>query len=357
MAVQEYKCPCCGGAISFDSNIQKMKCPYCDTEFEMETLREYDEALAQDAEDNMQWDQTSAPWEETGNVRQYVCTSCGGTIIGDGSLAATSCPYCDNPVVMTEQLAGMLKPDYVLPFKLDKMAAKAGMAKYLQGKPLLPKAFKTEQHIDEIKGIYVPFWLFNTGVQGDFRYRATRVHTYSDSKYVYTETSYFSVLRGGEIAFQNVPVDGSQKMPDDLMEALEPYDFSEAVDFQTAYLAGYFADRYDVDSQTSIKRANERVKNCTQQAFNSTVLGYTSFFPEHSSVRLSGGKTKYALYPVWILNTTWKGKKYLFAMNGQTGKFVGNLPIDKKKYCLWLFGLGGIIASAMYLLSFAFGLV
>ncbi len=32
--------------------------------------------------------------------------------------------------------------------------------------------------------------------------------------------------------FQHIPVDGSSKMPDDLMESIEPFDFSEAVDFR-----------------------------------------------------------------------------------------------------------------------------
>lgn len=355
--LQEYKCPCCGGAIAFDSTIQKMKCPFCDTEFEMETLAAYDSQLQNDQADDMAWEnQAGDAWQEgeTDGLRTFVCKSCGGEIVGDENTAATSCPFCGNPVVMMGQFSGDLKPDYVIPFKLDKKAAKAALLKHYGGKRLLPKVFRDQNHIDEIKGVYVPFWLFDADVDADIRYKATLVRSWSDSRYDYTETSFFAVNRGGSIGFNHVPVDGSSKMADDLMESIEPFDFSEAVDFQTAYLAGYLADKYDVDAEESMKRANERVKQSTADAFASTVQGYASVEPEFSSVRLRNGTAKYALYPVWLLNTSWNGEKYTFAMNGQTGKLVGDLPVDKGAYKKWLFGLaagiGAAIFGALYLL-------
>ena len=106
-------------------------------------------------------------------------------------------------------LAGVLKPDLVIPFKLDKNAAKAGLSKHVMGKRLLPKVFKDQNHIDEIKAMYVPFWLFDADAKADIRYRATRVRSWSDGTYRYTETSFFSVKRGGDLKFANVPVDGN----------------------------------------------------------------------------------------------------------------------------------------------------
>ena len=178
------------------------------------------------------------------------------------------------------------------------------------------------------------------------RYRATRVRTWADSNYIYTETSHFSVRRDGSIGFEHVPVDGSTKMADDLMESIEPFRLEDAVDFQTAYLAGYLADKYDVTSEDSIERANHRIKTSTEDAFASTVVGYNSVTPEQSNIKLTSGKAKYALFPVWLLNTTYKDEKYTFAMNGQTGKFVGNLPTDWGKF--WKFGaLITVITSAL----------
>ena len=350
--LQEYKCPCCGGAIAFDSKIQKMKCPYCDTEFEMDALKGYDAELQNEQTDDMEWDTSAgSEWQEgeTDGLRTYVCKSCGGEIVGDANMAATSCPFCDNPIVMMGQFAGALKPDLVIPFKLDKKAAKEGLKKHLTGKRLLPKIFKDQNHIDEIKGIYVPFWLFDTNVDATVRYRATKVRMWSDSDYDYTETSHFMVHRGGSIGFENVPVDGSTKMADDLMESIEPFNISGAVDFQTAYLAGYLADKYDVSEKESINRAHDRMKKSAEEVLADTVKGYASVVPENTNVNISGGKAQYALYPVWILNTTWKDKKYIFAMNGQTGKMTGDLPIDRGIYLKWLAGLTAVFTVVLCL--------
>lgn len=355
LSEMQYKCPCCGGEIEFDSATQNMKCPYCDSEFEVESLASYDEVLKEEQSDNMNWEtEAGTEWAEgeTAGMRVYSCKSCGGEIVADESTAATACPFCDNPIVMMGQFSGALKPDYVIPFKLDKEAAKKALRKHYEGKRLLPKVFKDENHIDEIKGVYVPFWLFDADADAKVRYKATRVRTWSNSNYNYTETSFYSVLRAGNVGFERVPVDGSTKMADDLMESIEPFDFKDAVDFQTAYLSGYLADKYDVDSAQSIDRANERIKRSTEDAFASTVNGYTTVVPEHTSVQLQNGKAKYALYPVWLLNTTWQGKKYTFAMNGQTGKLVGDLPLDKAAYKKWLFGLTGVLGAAALGISY-----
>lgn len=353
--IQEYKCPCCGGGIAFDSKVQKMKCPYCDTEFEMETLAGYDSELKNDRPDDMKWeDSAGQKWQEgeTEGLRTYVCKSCGGEIMCDENAAALSCPYCGNPVVLMGQFKGALKPDYVIPFKLDKNAAKAALKKHYEGKRLLPKVFKDENHLDEVKGVYVPFWLFDAGADANMRYKATKVRAWSDSKYDYTETSFYAVTRGGSIAFERVPVDGSEKMPDDFMESIEPFDFSEAVDFKTAYLAGYLADKYDVGAEESEKRANERIRRSTEDAFGATVRGYATVVKEAGNIQLHNGKIKYAMFPVWLLSTTWNGKNYLFAMNGQTGKIAGDLPLDKRAYAKWLFGLAGIASAAVFAITY-----
>lgn len=348
----EYKCPSCGGKIEFDSQLQKMKCPYCSTEFDVETLKGYDDVLKKEKPDDMsRIDTTGSEWAtgEAEELSVFVCNSCGGEIVADSTTAASACPFCDNPVIMTGRLSGDIRPDLVIPFKLDKNAAKEALKLHLKGKPLLPKAFKQENHIDEIKGLYVPFWLYDADADASIRYRTTKVRGWSDRNYVYTETSYFSVFRDGKIRFANVPVDGSTKMANDLMESIEPFDINGAVDFQTAYLSGYLADRYDVDSNESIARANERMKRGTENSFAQTVTGYSSVTAEHTSIRLENGKAKYALYPVWILNTNWNNKKFTFAMNGQTGKFVGNLPTDYGSYFKWLLGLTAVFGAIAFL--------
>ena len=373
--ITNYQCPACTGPLHYSESLGKLKCDYCGTEYEVAEIEamyakkeeksvEAQKKAEKETEQKKQqqakaaeegWDTSdiSDNWgKDAAGMKSYNCPSCGAELICDETTAATSCPYCGNPTVVPGQFSGVLKPDYVIPFKLDKKAAKERLKKHLTGKRLLPKAFKSENHISEVKGIYVPFWLYDTDADADIRYRATKTRFWSDSDYDYTETSYYAVHRSGSLGFDHVPVDGSASMENDLMESIEPFDFKEAVDFQTAYLAGYFADKYDVTASECEKRANERIRRSTEAAFRDTVRGYASVVPENTSIRLHNGTTKYALYPVWILQTKWKGDNYIFAMNGQTGKFVGNLPTDKNAFARWFLGTTGVVGVITYIILY-----
>lgn len=345
----EYKCPRCGAAISFDTSSQKMKCPYCDTEFDIDSVRRSQENLG---EDEMKWKNEGQEWTDS-HMRVYICNSCGGEVIADDVTAASQCPYCSNPVIMKGNLSGELRPDLIIPFKLDKNVAVEKFKEHLSGKRLLPKIFRTESKIKEIKGVYVPFWLYDTGADVSVSYKAEKVRHWSDGDSDYTERSYYAVYREGMIDFENIPVDASIKMNDALMDSIEPFDFSEAVAFTSAYLSGFLADKYDASKEECSQRANLRIKRTTENAFRSTVQGYSSVDRCDSKIILSGGRIRYALLPVWVMNVRWKGEKYTFAMNGQTCKFVGNLPLDKGAYARWfllLTAAGAAVTSALMML-------
>ena len=352
----DYKCPCCGGSIEFNSTVQKMKCPFCESEFEMDSLKEMDASLSEETTENLELAAPETPaWTspELEGMQVYLCQNCGGEIVADKNTGATSCPYCDSPVVMSGNFSGGLKPELVIPFKITKEQAVEALKKHYQGKKLLPKVFKDQNRIEEIKGIYVPFWLYDAKADASVRYKAEKRRRYSDQKYDYTETKYYSVLRRGKIAFEHIPADGSSQMPDDLMDSIEPFTFSETVPFQTAYLAGYLADKYDVTAEDNMERVKSRMKKTTEDEFRATVTGYDSVITENSNVNISDSKTTYALYPVWLLTTVWNDERYIFAMNGQTGKFVGNLPCDKGlfwKYFFVSFGIGAVIIAAIMIL-------
>jgi predicted RNA-binding Zn-ribbon protein involved in translation (DUF1610 family) len=310
----------------------------------MDTLKQFDEELKNQPEDNFGWetyDKTSGngDWKpgELDKILSYSCPSCGGEIITDNNTAATTCPYCGNHAIITKKLSGFLRPDYVIPFQLDKNYAMDALKNFYKNKPLLPKKFASENKIESIVGIYVPFWLFDCNANAAIHYKAARVKFWSDSRYDYTKTDTYHVFREGAIEFEKVPVDGSKKMDYTLMEAIEPYDYKTMTDFASAYLSGYLADRYDVDADSAKPRANERLKRSVEKMFSETVVGYSSCIAENVNIAFSNGSVRYALMPVWMLNTKYGDKIYSFAMNGQTGKFIGNLPISWVKFWLWFF--------------------
>ena len=346
--IMQYKCPRCDGAVEFNTETQNIKCPYCGTEFDIDSMS------SPVSEEESVCDATPRKELEADGFLKYICKSCGGEILAESTTAGTACPYCSNPTTLTERLSGELKPDLIIPFKLDKKAATDALKRHYKGKTLLPKVFKNENRINEIKGLYVPFWLFDTDTESHISYEATKERSWSDSEYEYTETSHYSVVREGTLSFENVPVDAASKMQDELMESLEPYDLSELVDFKTAYLAGFLTDKYDIDEKESLKAATERIKNTTENTISQTVTGYDSVNTAEVDIKLCNTNAKYALLPVWILNTTWQGKKYTFAMNGQTGKTVGDLPLDKGAYFALFFGVSAISWVVLFLLSLIF---
>lgn len=330
--VSIYRCPNCGGEISFDAHTQKLNCPYCDTEFDIETLKEYNKEINKESKEEMNWEDTTHCTFEDENLLVYSCESCGGQIISDKETIATHCPYCNNPVIFNKNVNGELKPDYIIPFSLDKEDAKMRFKEFYKNKPFLPKSFKDDQLLDEIKGLYVPFWVYHCHADIYHQYRATKVRTFSDSRYIYTETSHYLVTREGSVEFNNVPVDGASKIENEAMQSIEPFDFSQAVPFSNDYLAGYFADKYDVNVKDCESEANNRIRNSSDSLVRNTVSLYTSVHKEKASIELKNKNYDYYLLPVWFLNINWNNEKYTFMMNGQTGKFIGDLPADMKLF-------------------------
>lgn len=356
MANIQLKCPCCGGTLEFDSKTQMVVCPFCDSQFTTEDLKAYSDDLASDKQDETAWDESRVQEytdKEMKGMKIYSCDSCGGEIIVDETTSSTKCPYCGNNLVVSKQLSGDLRPNYVIPFKNDKDAVQQDLKKFFKRKPLLPGSFSKENVIEEVKSLYVPFWIFDADVEGKVRFKGETTRTWSDSNYNYRETKYYSIIRGGGIAFDHVPVDGSSKMEDKLMESIEPYDFSQAEEFNIAYLAGIVADRYDVDKDVTFNRATQRFRDGTIQAFRNDIHGYSNVTVQDSNIQLSNTKANYALYPVWILNTKWKEKNYRFAVNGQTGKVAGDLPVSVPKFILFYLLFFLAIGGATFGIAFA----
>lgn len=356
--VLEYKCPCCDAGLIFGNDTQQMTCEYCGNTFDLETVKAFHESHNQASETTVEWEKSTTAnltQEETNAMRAFVCPSCAGEIVSDENTAATFCPYCGNPTILPSRVAGGLKPDGVIPFRTGKDDAKDAFLKLCKGKPLLPKFFTEDQHVEKITGIYVPFWLYSCGSDFQGRYNATRVHRWSDARYDYTRTEHFLLHRGSTAQFANIPMDASQKMDNVIMESIEPYDYSQMVDFETAYLSGFFADKYDVESKDGEDRIRQRVTSSMDDLLASSFLGYHSVIPTSRNLRLTHSEAKYVLLPVWLLHSKYQDKTYVFAMNGQTGKMTGTFPICPKRTALWFSGITAAataLAAVIQLLLF-----
>ena len=357
MEIVEYKCPGCSAPLVFDSATQNMKCNSCQNEFEMTAVKQYNEALQASEQETTGWGAyNNNGWaaEEQHALSGSVCQSCGGELLADATTVATECPYCGNAAVIPGQVSNTMRPDYVIPFKLDKNAAKEALKGFYKNKFLLPNFFKDENRIDKITGTYVPYWLFSCGTSSYATFDATRVQSWTSGDYHFTKTDNYLVTRNGDLAFEMVPADGSEKMDDVFMEAIEPFGYRDLIPFAIPYLSGYIADKYDIDAEALKPRVDERIKTSVIDALKSTIHGYASVIPRNVNMNIKDGDIKYALFPVWILNTKYKDKLYTFMMNGQTGKLVGSLPVDWRKAAFWFGGIFAGLGTVLSLISLLF---
>jgi len=353
-----YKCPSCSAPLPFRPGEEKAVCEYCGTEFEISVLeelyrKEEERAAQAAAAQEAKWDTEAAgsEWteEEAALLRVFTCSSCGAELVCDENTMATECCYCGNPTLLPQRFDGMLKPDYIIPFKKTKQDAVAALKKFYEGKLLLPSAFTAGNRVEAIQPMYVPFWLFDSSVEAHANFRASKDKVYETSDEVITETSVYECNRSGNMSFSRIPVDGSEKMDDAYMDSVEPFDYQDLVPFQAAYLAGNLADKYDVEADVSATRADSRVETTAFGVLEDSVTGYDRCERQQGSVVKQDGKVAYAMLPVWILTTRYEGKPFTFMMNGQTGKVVGSLPIDKTKSFLYPTIFAAVLFPVVYI--------
>ena len=364
--VTEFKCPACTAPLHFSEETGRLECDYCGSSFsveemesrsaekEQQTAEAFEKAAAEAKADAKDWDGPDAQdsWGEAGtHLKTYSCPSCGAELICDEATAATSCPYCGNSAIIPGQFRGALKPELVIPFQIGKDEAVKALKAHYKGKPFLPKSFSDENHIQEIKGIYVPFWLFDGQAEADVSFAATRSTVMVTGRERITTTRHFDVRRAGTVSFEKIPVDASKKMPDDYMDSLEPFRYDAMVPFSTAYLPGFFADIPDVSIEECSLRAELRATDTAVESMSRQVSGYETCVPTRKDAQLRRGKVRCALLPVWLLSTQWEGQNFLFAMNGQTGKMVSDLPVSKKRYWAWWGGLTAGITAALAVIT------
>ncbi|MCQ2491634.1 MAG: hypothetical protein MJ087_01170 [Lachnospiraceae bacterium] len=350
----QYKCPCCGAALVFSPKTQKLSCDSCGNEYELETMEQYHATENGEDEPDLNWGETEGPVAEKKADGLYICPSCGGEVEADDNTVSTKCPYCDNVVIINPvDIGGFVEPDLIIPFSVGSEKAKSMLESFCKGKKLLPKDFHNKSYLKNLKGYYVPYWLFDCEADANMTFDATTIRSWSDSNYNYTETSFYRVERSGTMAFSNVPVDGSVEIDNSITESIEPFDVSKAQKFKTTYLSGYETSQYDLPSEEAHKRAKTRLYRTAESSIRNTVNGYHTVTTINRRLYASSPKVKYALFPIWLFETVYVGKKYQFAINGQTGKMVGELPVDEslaKSYMLKYSVIGTVILSILTLI-------
>ncbi len=345
-----FKCPCCGAALGFSGGTGELTCEYCGASFSIEQAKAAQEAEKENAaSSDMTWT-SAAPamiTDESGKVSGYRCNSCGAEMVADEKTAATECPYCGNNAIVAQSFEGMYRPDLVVPFTVDRKRAQEALREFYRGKKLLPRTFTQTSRVENMTGLYVPFWLMSCHAGGSVTFDGVKEKKWEDDRFRYVKKDAYRVVRSGEMDFEHIPVDASTKMDDDTMDSLEPYDVSKGVAYDAAYFSGYLADRFDVDAALAQPRASERVRSSFRDKMKEDARrDYQELTDRGEAIRISDTKTEYAMLPVWMLSTKFEGKIYSFAMNGQTGQVAGSLPVDKGEYNKQL-GLGALIAAVV----------
>ena len=342
MSTEHSKCPVCGAEIKYNPTSGNMKCEYCDSEFNPEDIFKENDSddmnssqefiLEEHEKTDVSFSDADSSTDETeGTLVTYKCSFCGAEVVTAEDTSATFCVYCHRPLVIDSQLSGEFKPKLLIPFETTKDDAIEAFKKYTKGKWLLPTKFHEEVVVQKIMGVYIPFWLLDCFVYGSIEGEGDKVKRWSTSTHNYKKTDTYRIRRSGELKFNNIPADASKKVDDAIMDSIEPFDFNKIRDFNKGYLNGFLAQKYDLRPEDVKDRFENRARTSFIEKLEGT-CGYNGGIRIHSQrFAFKSEEYKYALLPVWLLYTEYKGEFYPFAMNGQSGKFIGNLPIDKTK--------------------------
>ena len=317
------KCPNCSANIFYNEKAGKLVCNMCGGLFAPESLRPLGRIETRD---------TADAGAEEDNKQEFVCDSCGATVVTDYNTAATFCAFCGSPTLIKKRLSKCFRPDLIIPFKVSKEAAIENYLKWAKTNKGIPKKFTSEAVLSKITGYYIPFWLLDADCVSEVSGTGQKSSGENLANYAIDRTITFKVRR--------VPFDGCKKISNTLMEAIEPFDYSEMRDYNDMYLPGFFAQRYDLSAIDMIDLIRIRFDNyATGIVKRFSANEYSRFQAVSSTNSYSENyKQQYALMPVWFLNIEYEGSTYGIAVNGQTGKASGSLPINKKLVNLRAFG-------------------
>lgn len=340
-----HHCPNCGGSLTFNPSDQKFHCDYCLSIFTVEDIEKFE---ANEGVQTIDGQTSTASIEEanTGDMDLFLCPSCGAQIVTDHTTAATYCYFCHNPVVLSGRLTGEFLPNKVLPFTIDREKAVTDFLAWTQKKRFIPKDFFNKEQIEKMTGVYFPYWVVDAETAGNLTGKGTSLRVWIVGDLEYTETKIYQIFRKGTAKIQHLTKNALKKnIQQKMVEGVQPFPIDQAVDFHTEYLSGFQAEKRDIEIKDISDQIEHELGEYTEDLLRDTVSGYTTFTASSHSVDVEKQDNHYMLLPVWLVTYQDASKKTCYyAMNGQTGKVSGILPISNKR--LGLFS-GGIFAAVL----------
>ncbi len=338
METISYKCINCSGPLQYNAQKLKFYCEYCRSEFTEEELEKHfgklDEQLETNEAVNEEADAQDVPegFEDfAANTVMYTCESCGAEVIADKTTAATFCVYCHNPVVLSNRLTGTFKPNRVIPFMISEEDAQQKFFDFCKKKHFLPKNFISSAQLDMMKGVYYPYWLVDSLKDGNLFATAENIRTWTEGDYEYTETKTYKVKREGKIDFKDFPHPALEGDNSKALKYVNPYDDKDYKKFTMAYLSGFLAEKRNTERTDCQSDVDNELKVYAEKIYKSTIKGYDNVKVDSCNVKTLKESWDYAMLPVWMMTFNYEGKNFLYAMNGQTGKNYGELPVSKGK--------------------------
>lgn len=329
MEALDNKCPACGAKIDFNPINQKWDCIYCGSSFSLDEIQKCNNPNIVDTNEK-----NVIGAEHNNEMDVYCCKNCGAEIMADETTVATFCVYCGSTAILKDKINASKIPNFIIPFQNEKKDAIEAFKNLTKHKPLAPRCFKSSKNIEKVMGVYIPFWAYDLEASGTVEFIGKDYKHWRDEEYYYTKTSKYEVKKSGKFDFSKVLADASSKFSDDLMDSLEPFDYKQLTEYNHAYLAGFLADKYDISEEKGLERVSGRTNDTAVDLIKSTV-NHESVEVNNNQISVRQKRVYYLLIPVWMVSIRYKEKNYIFAMNGQTGKIVGDIPIGIKEFVIW----------------------
>ncbi len=349
-----YKCINCGGPLEYNAQKLKFACEYCRSEYTEQQLKDHFGNLDDDLDQQMQSEEQSEQDQLYGTAL-YSCNSCGAEVIAETeNTAATFCVYCHSPVVISNRLTGQFRPNKVIPFKISEEDAKNKFREFCKKKKFLPGNFLSDAQLDMMKGVYYPYWLVDSNKDGGIRATAKKVKEWKDGDYEYKETKIYRVVREGRINFTGYPHTAiNDENHAKALKYVNPFDDEEFRPFTMAYLSGFLAEKRDLERTDVQSEVDKELADYAKKIYRETVEGYDSVTIDDFHIRTLDEHWDYGLMPVWLMTFKYNDKDYMYAMNGQTGKNYGELPVSGGK--LAILGVGMFILFSVLAFFLLFG--